>query len=130
MNTVLICLTIATVLPIVLAITSLKFRIAQFGKPDLNTPRIQGDQLQGGGHRIVAAQQNGWEALIMFGAALLSTQLTGLDLAAVATASVVFIVARVAHAIFYIADLAALRFVSFMTGFGAIIWIIVQSFNA
>ena len=130
MNTVLICLTIATFLPIVLAFISLRYRIAQFGKPDINTPRAQASQLEGAGHRIVAAQQNAWEALIMYGAALLTTQLTGLDLAAIATASLVFIVARIAHGIFYVAGMAPLRFVSFMTGFGAIVWIIVQSFNA
>jgi len=63
----------------------------------------QANQLEGSGHRIVAAQQQAWKALIMYAAALLTTQLTGLDLAAIAaiaTASVIFIAAQIAHGVF------------------------------
>ncbi len=130
MNTVLICLTIAIALPIVLAFSSLKFRVSQFGKPDIRAPRAQADQLEGAGHRVVAAQQNAWEALIMYGSALVLVQLAGVAPATIATVSVVFIVARISHAIFYVADMASLRFVSFTIGFGAIVWIIVQAFYA
>jgi uncharacterized MAPEG superfamily protein len=130
MDTLLICLSIAIVLPIVLAVASLKYRISQFGKPDLKTPRIQASQLEGAGHRIVAAQQNAWEALIMYTSTLVLMQLSNVAPATIATASIIFIAARVSHAVFYIADMAPLRFISFITGFGAIGWIIVQAFYA
>lgn len=50
-------------LPYVLAISSTGVKISAFGKLDNNHPRKQAENLEGFGHRLVAAQMNGWETL-------------------------------------------------------------------
>ena len=112
---------IAVVLPYLLAGTTVYFRIKQFGKPDLNNPRTQAVDLQGPGARANAAQANAWEALAVFAAAVLVAHLSGADADSSATAATVFIGARILHPIFYIADIAPLRTVSFVIGFASCI---------
>ena len=70
MTTPLIALVIVALLPYVLAGMGGPFRIKQFGKIDNNHPRQQYSQLTGMGGRVWAAQQNAWEALAIFTAAV------------------------------------------------------------
>ncbi len=55
------------------------FRGKAFGKADNKNPRAQVAQLEGVGARTYAAQENAWEAALMFTAAVLTSHLAGLS---------------------------------------------------
>lgn len=119
MQIVIASLLIAVLLPIVCSWISGYFRYKQFsGKVDNKMPRIQSSQLQGAGHRAVAAQQNSWEALAMFSAALLGVHMSGMVLDSITTLCVVFVVARVVYIVCYLANQDAFRSISFLVSFG------------
>lgn len=109
MTTPLWCLAITALLPYLLAFTGAKFRVDQLGGLDNNHPRVQANELRGIAHRAYAAQQNAWEALGLFTACVVIAHLAGADPSTAATASIVFVVARVGHAVAYLADQAIPR---------------------
>jgi uncharacterized MAPEG superfamily protein len=130
MQTTLICFLIIMTMPIVLALSTIPFRFAQFGKPDIQQPRLQANQLMGTGYRLDAAQKNAWEALILFGAALVFASLAGVDFKYLSTPALLFVSARVLHAVFYTFNLAVLRFLAFMTSIMSIGWIVVVTLKS
>ncbi len=120
------CLFVGVVLPYVWAGSSVPHRISQFGSPDLRQPRVQAEQLTGAGARAWGAQMNAWEALIVFAAANMAALATGVDAGGLwSTAAIIWVVARVAHGIFYIRDIAPMRILSFAIGLGMSISIFV-----
>jgi uncharacterized MAPEG superfamily protein len=123
MTTPFWCVLFAVFVPYVLAGASGYFRTKQFGSLDNNNPRAQAAQLTGPGARAWAAQQNAWEALAVFTAAVVVAHLAGADPGRSATAALVFVGARILHPIFYIADLATARSGIFFVGFGACMWL-------
>jgi uncharacterized MAPEG superfamily protein len=127
MTTPFWCLFIATLLPIIISWVSGYFRQTQLGGIDNKRPREQNSRLEGAGARAVAAQSNAWEALIVFACAVFVSHLSGADAGNAATASVVFIVARVLHAVCYISDKDTLRSLSFIVGFGCCIWLFLMA---
>jgi len=126
-TTALYCLFIAVMLPYLLAGGSVYFRIKQFGSVNVNQPRAQAGQLEGPGARIVAAQLNAWEALLVFAAALFIANIMGVDAKTINLASAMFISARVLHALFYIAGQAPLRSLSFIVAFGSCLWLFIAA---
>tara|TARA_R110002073_G_scaffold4917_7_gene31044 strand:- start:5018 stop:5416 length:399 start_codon:yes stop_codon:yes gene_type:complete len=127
MTTQLICLLIGMVLPYIWAGASVPFRSRQFGKVELNQPRVQADQLKDGGARVVGAQANAWEALTLFAAANVGALMGGVDPSGSwALATMIWAAARVGHGVFYLMDIAALRVLSFAIGTGMSIWILVM----
>ena len=125
MNTAFLCLFVALVIPYILAFSSIPFRLKQFGNVNFNDPRAQGEQLVENGARIVAAQKNAWEALAVFAVTLLIGVTYEVPENVLATASLVFIGARIAHAFFYMMGQGALRALSFGAAFGACLWIMI-----
>jgi len=121
------CLTIVLMLPILLAMGSIPFRIKQFSAPDFINPRAQAAMLEGAGGRIIDAQKNAWEALVIFSVVLFIATSNGVQSEAIATACVLFVSARVLHAFFYITGMGVLRFLSFLAAFGAALWIVAVS---
>jgi uncharacterized MAPEG superfamily protein len=119
MTTPFWCLLIAILMPYVLAGTGSYFKVKQFGSLDNNQPRVQAAGLSGTGARVNAAQQNAWEALAVFSTSVFVAHFAGADPGGSATASLVFVAARILHAVFYAADLAPLRSLSFALGIGA-----------
>ena len=75
--------------------------------------------------RANAAQQNAFEAFPLFAAAVIVAQLTGAPQARVDLLAVAFIVARVLHFALYLADLATMRSLAWLVGFGCAIAIFV-----
>lgn len=114
------CLAIAMLLPIILALSSIPLRFKQFAEPDINEPRAQAEEFTGAGRRLVAAQKNAWEALALFTASLFIAYANNVESAQIAMTCMVFIAARISHAILYVANWGKLRFVSFLVAFGAI----------
>ena len=123
MTTPFWCLLVAVLLPYVWAGIGVYYKKQQFGTIDANQPRAQSAALSDAGARANAAQLNSWEALPVFGAAVIVAHLAGADAGLSATASLVFVVSRGLHGLFYIRDLAVPRSLSFAIGFGACLWL-------
>lgn len=76
----------------------------------------------GAGARTYAAQANAWEAVAMFVPTVLIAHLVGVPADTMATASMVFVVARFLHGAFYIVDMSTPRSLSFMVGLACCLW--------
>ncbi|SHH22973.1 MAPEG family protein [Ferrimonas marina] len=85
------------------------YKLRHLGNIDTRHPRQQDAQLSGTAHRITSAQRNAWEALGFFSAGLLASQLRGAPLEALALPSLLFLLTRLAHPLFYIGDRPTLR---------------------
>lgn len=113
MKTAIIVLAFLCVIPYIMASVSVYFRKQQLGKVDNTNPREQYAHLQGAGARAVAAQQNAWEALGVYSAALVSVAVSGVEVVHLEKAAIIVLIGRVLHGIFYLSDLDKLRTLSF-----------------
>ena len=118
MTTPLWCLLAVAVFPYVLAGLGGYLRVQQFGSLDANHPRVQALELRDVAARAYAAQQNAWEAATFFGAAVVINHLAGGAPENSGLAAMIFVAMRVLHAVFYIADKAALRTLVFVVSSG------------
>ena len=118
MTTPFWCLFIGCVIPFLLAPIAGIYKSKQFGSIDNRNPRVQTAALEGAGARAAAAQSNAWEALAVFGAAVLVNHLSNSDLGTSAILAMVWVGARVVHGAAYIADLAPVRSGAFLVGLG------------
>jgi len=118
------CLVIVALLPYVLAGIGGYFRRTNLGTVDNDNPRGQAALLEGPGARAYAAQANAWEALALFLVGLALVHFTGNEDQA-GTASLIFVMARILHAVFYIRGAATLRSLIHTVGLAAWIWLIV-----
>lgn len=118
------CLAVVMFLPYLLAGYADYLRIRQFGSMDNDDPRTQSAKLEGVGARAWAAQQNAWEALPFFAAAVVIVHLSGVRGGADWPA-MIFAASRVAHAGCYLAGLSTLRSLAFMVGLVAVLWMVV-----
>ncbi len=116
MTTPFWCLLVIVAMPYVLAGLTGYFKARQFGGIDNHHPRAQTALLEGPGARANAAQANAWEAVALFGTAVFMAHLAGADPAASSAAAVVYVVTRILHAGFYIADLPTARSGIFLVG--------------
>ncbi|MFK7898618.1 MAG: MAPEG family protein [Myxococcota bacterium] len=121
------CVVVVIFIPFILAGIGGAARGKAFGAADNREPRVQAAQLTGGGARIYAAQENAWEAAIMFTAAVLVTHAAGLSAASAAPWTTAFVVFRALHAIFYIQDIDKARSGAFLGGLVCIIALIVKA---
>lgn len=96
------CLFIVSLLPYGLAGAGNYYRLKSPGGLDNQNPRAQIAKLDGPGARAYAAQQNAWEALGLFTAAVLINHLAHGDPQSSALAAMIFVVARLLHAVAYI----------------------------
>lgn len=97
------------------------------GRYDNRNPRAWVAQLAGYRARAHAAQQNSWEALAVYVAALVAAVVAEVPHGTVATVAGIFLTARIAYLAAYLADLATLRSLVWITGFVACVWLIVVS---
>ncbi|MGN6152167.1 MAG: MAPEG family protein [Lysobacteraceae bacterium] len=77
--------------------------------------------------RGYAAHLNAFEAFAPFAAGVLAAQAAGVDPGRIATLAIAFIVCRILHGTFYLADLAALRSLSWMGGLGCVLALLAQA---
>lgn len=101
-------------LPNLIAALGDYLKVKEFGRFDNNDPRGQYALSKGAASRAWHAQQNAWEAAIFYVPSVLVAHLAGVSVEAMTTTCLVFCAARIAHLIFYIADLATLRSLSFV----------------
>lgn len=130
MTTPFWCLLVVAAMPYVLAGVGGYLKIKQLGGLDNHHPRIQNTLLRGAAARAQAAQLNAWEALALFSAAVFVAHLAGADQRLSAIASVLFVVTRILHPIFYIGDLPPLRTGVFLVGLGACLWLFMLAVRA
>jgi uncharacterized MAPEG superfamily protein len=123
----LLCLFIAMLMPLIASGVGNMQRKKQFGHMDNHNPRLQAAQLTGLGARAVAAQQNCWEALLLFTAAIAAAHFKAGSIDALpamaSVASILFIVARSSFIFCYLTDRATPRSASFGIGFASCIWL-------
>lgn len=125
MNTAIFTLMIMAILPLVWSWVSGYYRNKELGGIDNKNPREQNSRLTGPGARAVAAQANAWEALIVYSAALLAVTASAVPSSDYAMLSLVFLALRIAHGVFYIANLDILRSLAFVGGYGICIYMFV-----
>lgn len=117
-----LCLLVACVLPIACAGLA---KSRGFGKRrsdggfDNHQPREWLARLQGWQARAHAAQANSWEALPVFVAGLMVASQRQAGQGMVDALALLFLASRVAFIGCYLADLASLRSLAWVTGFGA-----------
>lgn len=78
-------------------------------------------------NRAHAAHLNGFESFPVFVAGVLMAQLAGVAPATVNLLAIVFVVARVLHGVFYVANAQALRSLVWLAGFASAIALIVMA---
>jgi len=108
MTTLIICLFIAAILPIIAKIP-VAISMHKLGRYNNNHPRAQQTELTGFGARALAAHQNAFESLIVFAPAVLlaiATKNTGLVIEQLA---ITHVIARVLYNIAYLMDIATIR---------------------
>jgi len=115
------CLLVTSLLPFWLAFWGSAVRRREFGRLDNHHPRQQYARMKGRGARLWAAQQNAWEALALFTAGVVACEVSGGGGWLAGTASVVFVLARIAHGICYAHDLPTLRSSIFVVSFLAVL---------
>ncbi len=79
------------------------------GGYDNHGPREQQALLQGRGRRALAAHQNGLEALLMFGIAVLAALQRQVSMRVVVLCCAVFLAARLVYVLAYLGDRPSLR---------------------
>ena len=105
-------------------------KVGNADRYDNRNPRACLARLGGYRARANAAQQNSWEALAVYTAALVAASIAGVDHGTVGTVAAVFLVARVAYLACYLADLATPRSLVWLVGFGACLTLLVQAARA
>ena len=120
MTTAYWCVLIAGLLPYVATLAAKSG--ARF---DNARPREWLAQQTGYRSRANSAQQNSFEAFPLFAAAVIVAHLTGAPQPRVDLLAVVFVVARLAHLGFYLANLPMLRSLAWFAGIGCAIAIFV-----
>ena len=112
------CLLIAGLLPYVWAL------VAKLGAPyDNHCPRDVLAQAQGHRKRANWAQANAFESLPLFIAAVLVASIRQAHASQIDNAALLFVLARIAHGLFYIADLARPRSLAWLIGLGWVVYL-------
>lgn len=118
---------IVALLPMVLAGVGGYLRSKQPEGFDNQHPRQQQAKLTGIGARVVAAQQNAWEALIFYTAACVLAYVSGVYLDTLAYPATLFLLSRLLHPVFYALNMDKLRSLVFMLGWFATLYILIVS---
>lgn len=116
MNTLIICLFIAVLLPYAIR-GVVADAMKKAGGYDNHNPRMQQARLNGIGARAVAAHQNGFESLLVFSTAAITAIATNHVGITVQVLAIVYIVSRVIYNLLYLKDLASLRSLTWFIGF-------------
>lgn len=77
--------------------------------------------------RANAAQLNAYEAFAPFAAAVLMAQLAGVDVPRITWLAIAFVLLRVLHGVFYLANMHVLRSLVWFGGFACVIALLVQA---
>jgi uncharacterized MAPEG superfamily protein len=123
MPTLFNVLFIASLFPIILAVSGGYLRYRQCGRFDNHHPRLQQAQLTGMAARVLAAQNNAWEALILYTAMCVLAYVSPVDSGEFSYAAVLFLLSRIAHPVFYLLDMASYRSLVFLVSWLSCVYI-------
>ncbi len=129
MNILLGCLFIAMLLPFIAKIP-LALAMHKESQYDNKHPRAQQARLTGFGARALAAHQNAFESLIIFGAAIATTIAVGQTGELIQTLAITHIVARIAYNILYLVNWHMLRSMVWSIGLFSSVAIVFLCFNS
>jgi len=116
------CVLLAAFLPLVWA------TVTKAGVPyDNRSPREGGARASGYRQRANWAQQNAWEAFAPFAAAVIIAYVLKLPAAKINAAAGVFVVARVAHGLCYLANAASLRSLCWAIGCACVVYLFIAA---
>ncbi|QPL43002.1 MAPEG family protein [Pseudoalteromonas sp. A41-2] len=116
MTTLILCALIAVLLPY-LAKVPVAFAQNKLAGYDNKHPREQQSKLTGFGARALAAHQNSFESLIVFGVALAVVMSTNNVYHVTETLAVMHVVSRVMYCIFYYINQDILRSLVWLVGY-------------
>ncbi|EWH04110.1 membrane protein [Pseudoalteromonas lipolytica SCSIO 04301] len=116
MTTLILCALIAVLLPY-LAKAPVAFAQNKLAGYDNKHPREQQSKLTGFGARALAAHQNSFESLIIFGVALAVVMSTNNVYHVTETLAVMHVVSRVMYCIFYYINQDILRSLVWLVGY-------------
>ncbi|MFT4937586.1 MAG: putative MAPEG superfamily protein [Paraglaciecola sp.] len=119
MTTILICLFIATIMPILAKAPLALAMNKEKGGYNNRNPREQQDKLVGFGARAKAAHENSFEALIMFTPGALAIIATNSTSSMAEYFAMAFVAARIAYLLAYWFDLHVIRSAFWGIGFFA-----------
>jgi uncharacterized MAPEG superfamily protein len=119
MTTLLVCLFIATIMPMLAKVPLALAMNKEQGGYDNRNPREQQRSLVGFGARAKAAHENSFEALIMFSPGVLAVIATNAMGSTAEYLAITFVVARVAYLLAYWFDLHLVRSTFWAVGFFA-----------
>jgi uncharacterized MAPEG superfamily protein len=126
MQTLIICLFIAALLPMLAKVPLAVSMSRNKGGYDNKHPRDQQAKLTGFGARALAAHQNAFEALLMFAVAAVTVLATNNVTPEVEMAAMVFVVARVLYNICYLVNQDILRSTTWLVGIVSSFYILYQ----
>jgi uncharacterized MAPEG superfamily protein len=126
MYSILLCLFIATLLPI-LSKAPLAVAQAKAGGYDNKNPRQQQASLTGFGARARAAHENAFEALILFSPGAILVIVMQAVSTYTAWLAISFVMARVLYHIFYLLDWDKLRSLVWLAGFACSILLLFEA---
>ena len=127
MTIAFICVLIAIILPQIWAAVA-KAPLVKSKAYDNAASRPQLEKLSGASQRAKWAEQNSYEALPGFIAAVIIAHLAGAGQDTMDMLAVVHVVARVAYVVCYIRDLPSLRSLVWVVGFGSMVGLFVVGF--
>jgi len=114
---------IVSLFPIILAVSGGYLRYRHFGRFDNHHPRLQQAQLTGMAARVLAAQNNAWEALILYTAMCVLAYVSSVDINEFNYAAGLFLLSRIAHPVFYLLDMASYRSLVFLVSWLSCLYI-------
>jgi uncharacterized MAPEG superfamily protein len=121
------CLAMILLIPYLLATYGVIYRKKSLGVIDNDNPRAQAAKLDVYGARIYAAQQNSWEAAILFSASLLAARAAGVGASHLVVPSVLFLTFRVLHAIAYRRGWSSFRSAVSTAGLACCAWLLTSA---
>ena len=129
MQIIVLCLFIATLLPILAKGPVAWAMYRQFGRYDNRHPREQQAALEGLGARAKAAHYNSFEALVMFSPGALAVLALGAVTPTVEYMALGFVACRLAYLACYWLNMDRLRSSFWTLGFGLSLAMIWQAYN-
>lgn len=114
---------IVSLFPIILAVSGAYLRYRQCGRFDNHHPRLQQAQLTGMAARVLAAQKNAWEALILYTSMCVLAYVSPVDITEFNYVAGLFLLSRVAHPVFYLLNMASYRSLVFLVSWLSCLYI-------
>ena len=116
MNIPVASLLVAMALPYVWGAVSVPLRMKQLGKLDNDHPRAQQAKATGAALRAQGASANAFEALAVYGPAVVIQQLCAPTAELATTLAIIWIVARFLHGVLYLANVSPVRSLAWLVG--------------